>query len=248
MTRTFVIGVGLTTFDKPGKKPGDYPDWVREAGTAALRDAGVAYEQVGQAYAGYVYGDSTAGQRAVYELGLTGIPVVNVNNNCATGSTALYLARQAVAYGVVDCALAVGFERMQSGSLKPMYTDRTNPLQRHIDRMSEIHPPEPSPFSPQLFGNAGRAHMERYGSRPEHFAWIAWKNHKHGDGPVVNPSGGLIAKGHPLGATGLAQCAELTWQLRGDAGPRQVGGAHVALQHNLGLNGAAVVTVYERGA
>ncbi|MEU8878142.1 lipid-transfer protein [Streptomyces javensis] len=397
MTRTFVIGVGLTTFDKPGKKPGDYPDWVREAGTAALRDAGVAYEQVGQAYAGYVYGDSTAGQRAVYELGLTGIPVVNVNNNCATGSTALYLARQAVAYGIVDCALAVGFERMQSGSLKPMYTDRTNPLQRHIDRMSEIHPPEPSPFSPQLFGNAGRAHMERYGSKPEHFAWIAWKNHKHsvnnpyaqfqteytleeitasrmihepltklqcsptsdgagavviaseafvdragcqdraveitgqamatdlvssfdatadpmrivgydmtklaaaqalrqaghrpedidvcelhdcfttnelityealgfadegnghdlverrattygGDGPVVNPSGGLIAKGHPLGATGLAQCAELTWQLRGDAGPRQVDGAHVALQHNLGLNGAAVVTVYERGA
>lgn len=396
MTRTFVIGVGLTTFDKPGKKPGDYPDWVREAGTAALRDAGVAYEQVGQVYAGYVYGDSTAGQRAVYELGMTGIPVVNVNNNCATGSTALYLARQAVAYGIVDCALAVGFERMQSGSLKPIYTDRTNPLQRHIDRMSEIQPPETSPFSPQLFGNAGRAHMERYGSKPEHFAWIAWKNHKHsvnnpyaqfqteytleeitasrmihepltklqcsptsdgagaaviaseafvgragcqdraveitgqamatdlassfdatadpmrivgydmakqaaaqalrqagrgpkdvdvcelhdcfstnelityealgfadegnghdlverrattygGDGPVVNPSGGLIAKGHPLGATGLAQCAELTWQLRGDAGPRQVDGAHVALQHNLGLNGAAVVTVYERG-
>jgi acetyl-CoA acetyltransferase len=61
---------------------------------------------------------------------------------------------------------------------------------------------------------------------------------------VVNPSGGLISKGHPLGATGLAQCTELTWQLRGDAGKRQVEGAKVALQHNIGLGGAAVVSVY----
>ena len=66
-----------------------------------------------------------------------------------------------------------------------------------------------------------------------------------GDGPVVNPSGGLISKGHPLGATGLAQCSELTWQLRGDADARQVDGAEVALQHNIGLGGAAVVTVYK---
>src|SRR5262249_43257572 len=69
-----------------------------------------------------------------------------------------------------------------------------------------------------------------------------------GDGPVVNPSGGLISKGHPLGATGLAQCSELTWQLRGDADARQVEGAAVALQHNIGLGGAAVVTVYKRAA
>src|SRR6266511_62039 len=62
---------------------------------------------------------------------------------------------------------------------------------------------------------------------------------------VVNPSGGLISKGHPLGATGLAQCTELTWQLRGDADKRQVDGAKVALQHNIGLGGAAVVTVYK---
>jgi acetyl-CoA acetyltransferase len=62
---------------------------------------------------------------------------------------------------------------------------------------------------------------------------------------VVNPSGGLISKGHPLGATGLAQCSELTWQLRGEAGKRQVEGARVALQHNIGLGGAAVVTVYK---
>ena len=63
---------------------------------------------------------------------------------------------------------------------------------------------------------------------------------------VVNPSGGLISKGHPLGATGLAQCAELVWQLRGWAGDRAVPGADAALQHNLGLGGAVVVTVYRR--
>src|SRR4029077_4286306 len=66
-----------------------------------------------------------------------------------------------------------------------------------------------------------------------------------GDGPVVNPSGGLISKGHPLGATGLAQCSELTWQLRGSAGKRQVADAQVALQHNIGLGGACVVSVYK---
>jgi sterol carrier protein 2 len=66
-----------------------------------------------------------------------------------------------------------------------------------------------------------------------------------GAGPVVNPSGGLISKGHPLGATGLAQCSELTWQLRGEADKRQVEGAAIALQHNIGLGGAAVVTVYK---
>jgi acetyl-CoA acetyltransferase len=69
-----------------------------------------------------------------------------------------------------------------------------------------------------------------------------------GVGPVVNPSGGLISKGHPLGATGLAQCAELNWQLRGQAGPRQVDGASLGLQHNIGLGGAAVVTVYKQAA
>lgn len=68
-----------------------------------------------------------------------------------------------------------------------------------------------------------------------------------GKGPVVNPSGGLISKGHPLGATGLAQCAELVWQLRGWANNgRLVNGTDVALQHNLGLGGAIVVTVYKR--
>jgi acetyl-CoA acyltransferase len=395
--RTFVIGVGMTKFDKPGTKEGDYPDWAKEAGTKALADAGIDYSLVEQAYAGYVYGDSTAGQRAVYGLGLTGLPVINVNNNCSTGSTALFLARQAVKSGVADCALALGFEKMQRGSLKNSFDDRTNPMDRHVMRMFALRDPEESPMAPQMFGNAGRDHMERYGSTPDHFAWIGWKNHKHstgnpyaqfqdeytleeikaarmihepltklqcsptsdgaaaavvaserfvdshglwesaveiagqalvtdlpssfaedtdcirivgydmsaeaarrayeeagvgaedvdvcelhdcfsanelityealgfaaegeghllvdseattygGSGPVVNPSGGLISKGHPLGATGLAQCSELTWQLRGSADARQVDGAAVALQHNIGLGGAAVVSVYRPAA
>jgi acetyl-CoA acetyltransferase len=393
--RTFVVGVGMTTFDKPGTKEGDYPDWAREAGEKALADAGLPFASVEAAYAGYVYGDSTAGQRAVYELGVTGIPVVNVNNNCSTGSSALFLARQAAGHGIADCALAIGFEKMQRGSLGTTFTDRTNPMGRHMARMAELRAPEESPFAPQMFGNAGRDHMERYGSKPEHYAWIGYKNHKHsvnnpyaqfqdeytlqdivdapmihapltklqcsptsdgaaaaivaserfvdehalwdraieiagqalvtdlgstfdesadcirivgfdmsreaarrayeqaettpqdvdvcelhdcfsanelityealgfaaegeghllvdreattygGDAPVVNPSGGLISKGHPLGATGLAQCAELTWQLRGQAGKRQVADARVGLQHNIGLGGAAVVTVYRQ--
>ncbi|MBA3328401.1 MAG: lipid-transfer protein [Solirubrobacterales bacterium] len=394
--KTYVIGVGMTKFDKPGTKEGDYPDWAKEAGQKALADAGIAYELVEQAYAGYCYGDSTYGQRAIYQLGLTGIPVVNVNNNCSTGSSALYLARQAIKGGLADCALAIGFEKMEKGSLGMKYTDRTPAMDKHMGRMFELREPEQSPFAPQMFGNAGRDHMQKYGSTPEHFAWIGWKNHKHsvnnpyaqfqteyslqdikdakmihdpltklqcsptsdgagcaivaserfvderglgdqaieivgqsmvtdlsstfdetadcmtivgydmsktaadrayeeaqisaddvdvcelhdcfsanelityealgfaeqGEGHklvddeattfggkvVVNPSGGLISKGHPLGATGLAQCSELTWQLRGQAEKRQVDGAKVALQHNIGLGGAAVVTVYKPAA
>jgi acetyl-CoA acyltransferase len=115
--RTYVIGVGMTKFDKPGTKEGDYPDWAKEAGTKALEDAGIPYDAVEQAFVGYCYGESTSGQRAVYGLGLTGIPVVNVNNNCSTGSTALFMARGAIKGGLADCTLALGFEKMEMGSL-----------------------------------------------------------------------------------------------------------------------------------
>jgi acetyl-CoA acyltransferase len=395
--KTYVIGVGMTKFEKPGTKEGDYPDWAKEAGEKALADAGVPYTAIEQAFAGYVYGDSTYGQRAVYGLGLTGIPVLNVNNNCSTGSSALFLARQAVKGGLIDCGLAIGFEKMEMGSLGMKYTDRTPAMDKHMMRMFEIRDPETSPFAPQMFGNAGRDHMDKYGSKPEHYAWIGWKNHKHsvnnpyaqfqteyslqdikdakmihepltklqcsptsdgagavivaserfvdehdlwdqaieiagqamvtdlgstfdenadcikivgydmskkaaelayeeaqvgpedlqvvelhdcfsanelityealglaaegeghklveaeattygGSGPVVNPSGGLISKGHPLGATGLAQCSELNWQLRGMAEKRQVDNVQVALQHNIGLGGAAVVSIYRKAA
>jgi acetyl-CoA acyltransferase len=389
--KVYVIGVGMTKFEKPGRREGwDYPEMARESGTAALNDAGIGYERIQEAYAGYVYGDSTCGQRAVYELGMTGIPVVNVNNNCSTASTALYLAARSVKGGLADCVLAIGFEKMQSGSLEAAFNDREQPLLRHIERLARIHE-FAMPVAPWMFASAGREHMTKYGTTVEQFAKVALKNHKHsvnnpyaqfqqeytlqeildakpivepltrlqcsptsdgsaaavlaserfvddhdlagqaveitgqslvtdfentfdgtagaivgthmskaaadnvyaqaGIGPddvdvielhdcfsanelltyealglcgpgesgkliddgattyggkwVVNPSGGLISKGHPLGATGLAQCAELTWQLRGTAGNRQVEGARVALAHNIGLGGAAVVTAYQ---
>ncbi|MFP8881779.1 MAG: lipid-transfer protein [Myxococcota bacterium] len=394
--KAFVVGVGMTKFEKPGSKDWDYPDMAREAGTNALADAGIDYSEIQQAAVGYCYGDSTCGERAVYTLGLTGIPVYNVNNNCSTGSTALFMAKQFVEGDLVDCALALGFEKMEKGSLGIKYTDRTNPMDKHAGAMIEMRGFEPkSPAAAQFFGNAGREHMERYGTTPEHFAKIGWKNHKHsvnnpysqfqdeyslddiknapmvydpltklqccptsdgsgaavvcneefvkkhgledkaveiigmamttdfestfsekssmkligtdmtrraaqmvyeqsGVGPedvdvvelhdcfscnelvtyeglglcpegkagefidsgantyggqvVINPSGGLISKGHPLGATGLAQCAELSWQLRGEADKRQVDGAKIALQHNLGLGGAAVVAAYRKAS
>ncbi|XP_041848519.1 sterol carrier protein 2 [Melanotaenia boesemani] len=394
--RVFVIGVGMTKFDKPGARDNyDYPDMAKEAGERALTDAGIPYTAIEQACVGYVYGDSTCGQRAIYHsLGLTGIPIINVNNNCSTGSTALYMARQLIQGGLSDCVLALGFEKMERGSLSAKFMDRTNPMDKHMEVMINRYGMEAAPAAPQMFGNAGREHMEKYGTKPEHFAKIAWKNHKHstnnpysqfqeeysleqvmksrkvfdfltllqccptsdgagaailaseafvrkhhlenqaveivaqemvtdlastfeenscikmvgydmsrlaakkcfesaglkpsdvnvvelhdcfsanelityealglcaegkagelidrGDNTyggkfVVNPSGGLISKGHPLGATGLAQCAELCWQLRGQAGRRQVPGAKVALQHNIGLGGAVVVTLYKMG-
>ena len=392
--KVYVVGVGMTKFEKPGSRAWDYPDMAKEAGTKALEDAGIPYGEVEQAAVGYVYGESTCGQRAVYQLGLTGIPVYNVNNNCSTGSTALFLGRELVEGGIADCVLALGFEKMEKGSLGAKYTDRINPMDRHVDLMVKLRGFEASPVAPQIFGNAGREHMERYGSKPEQFAKIGLKNHRHsvnnpysqfqdeytleeilaapmvhapltklqccptsdgaaaavlaseefvrrhslegkaveiigqamvtdtadtfeqkssitligsemtrlaaqrvyertGLGPenvdvielhdcfssnemityealglcpegqggklidegavtyggqwVVNPSGGLISKGHPLGATGLAQCSELCWQLRGEASARQVPEVKVALQHNIGLGGAVVVTMYRKG-
>src|SRR5213592_2838073 len=174
----------MTKFEKPGTKEGDYPEMDSEAGTKALDDAGVSYEKIEQAFVGYCYGESTSGQRAVYGLGLTGIPVVNVNNNCSTGSSALYMARQAVRGGLADCALALGFEKMEMGSLGVKWTDRTNPMDKHAMAMFAVREPEQSPPAPQMFGNAGREHMERYGSTADHYAWIGYKNHKHS---VNNP-------------------------------------------------------------
>ena len=391
--KVFVIGVGMTKFEKPGSKEWDYPDMGREAGKKALEDAGIPFSDVEQAAVGYCYGDSTCGERAFYELGLSGIPIYNVNNNCSTGSTALFMAKQFIEGGLAECAMALGFEKMEKGSLGIKYTDRTTPMDKHFKLMVEQRGFAKAPGAPQMFGNAGLEHMERYGTTAEQFAKIGWKNHKHsvnnpysqfqdeytleeilkaptvygpltklqccptsdggaaavlaseefvrkhgleskaveilgmamatdlpstfdeksmiklvgfdltkkaadkvykqsGLGPenvdvvelhdcfssnelityeglglcpvgkggefvdsgantyggkvVVNPSGGLISKGHPLGATGLAQCSELTWQLRGDAQKRQVAGAKVALQHNLGLGGAAVVAMYRK--
>ncbi|XP_006879752.1 PREDICTED: non-specific lipid-transfer protein [Elephantulus edwardii] len=368
---------------------------AREAGLKALEDAQIPYSAVEQACVGYVYGDSTCGQRAIYHsFGMTGIPIINVNNNCSTGSTALFMARQLIQGGMAHCVLALGFEKMERGSIGAKTVDRTNPIDKHVEVMINKHGLSQHPVALQMFSLAGKEHMDKYGTKPEHFAKIGWKNHKHstknpysqfqkeyslddvvesrkmfgfmtllqccptsdgaaavivasepfvqkyglqskaveivaqemvtdfpssfkensmikvvgfdmskeaarrcyeksGLGPsdidvielhdcfsvnelityealglcpegqgrilvdrgdntyggkwVINPSGGLISKGHPLGATGLAQCAELCWHLRGEAGKRQVPGAKVALQHNLGLGGAVVVTLYKMG-
>ena len=146
--KVFVVGVGMTKFEKPGSKAWDYPDMAKEAGTKALADAGIPFDQIEQAVVGYCYGESTCGERAVYGLGLTGIPIYNVNNNCSTGSTALFMAKQLVEGGISDCALALGFEKMEKGSLGAKYTDRTNPMDKHFQLMVELRGFKPAPAAP----------------------------------------------------------------------------------------------------
>ncbi len=182
--KVYVVGVGMTKFEKPGSRAWDYPDMAKESGTKALQDAGIAYENVEQAVVGYCYGESTCGERALYGLGMTGIPIYNVNNNCATGSTALFMARQFIEGGIADCVMALGFEKMEKGSLGAKYTDRTNPMDKHIALMADLRGFAPAPPAAQMFGNAGREHMERYGTTALQFAKIGWKNHKHS---VNNP-------------------------------------------------------------
>ena len=126
--RVFVVGVGMTKFEKPGSKQWDYPQMGAEALNRALSDASIPFDSIQQACVGYVYGDSTCGQRALYEVGITGIPIYNVNNNCSTGSTALFMAYQFIAGGLNDCVVALGFEKMEKGSLSNKYNDRTNPM------------------------------------------------------------------------------------------------------------------------
>lgn len=394
--KSYIVGVGMTKFEKPESRDWQYWDMVKEAGDAALADAGIDYGLVEQVPVGYCFQASTAGQRAAYELGLTGVPVYNVNNNCATGSTALMMARQFVEGGINDCVLALGFEKMKRGALGGGADGgdfKTSPVARHYGIMAAGHGFDMSPPTAQIFGNAAREHMKLYGTTAAQLAAVGAKNHRHSannpnaqfqdvytveeilaaktihepltklqcsptsDGAaaalvvserfveqhglgdraveivaqsmttdteasfasgscidvvgkpmtaaagravfaasglgigdvdvielhdcfsinelltyealgmcedggagelvesgattyggrwVVNPSGGLISKGHPLGATGLAQAAELVWQLRGEAGPRQVPGARTALAHNIGLGGAAVVTLLRR--
>ncbi len=125
--KVYVVGVGMTKFEKPGSKEWDYPDMAKEAGQKALADAAIPYDAVEQVAVGYCYGDSTAGERAVYTLGLSGVPIYNVNNNCSTGSTALFMAKQLVEGGLADCTMALGFEKMEKGSLGVKYTDRVEP-------------------------------------------------------------------------------------------------------------------------
>lgn len=179
-----VIGVGSTKFDKPrGQR--DYPELGLEATVKALQDASVTYDDIQQAAVGYVYGDSTCGQRVLYQVGMTGIPIVNVNNNCSTGSSAFVLAVNAVLAGQADCALALGFEKMAPGSLGSAWKDREPPTAGTHKQLVEIEAikkypeAETGPGAPRIFGAAGREYQERYGAKPIHSAKISAKNHAH---------------------------------------------------------------------
>lgn len=388
--KVVVGGVGMIPFKKPGASD-TYDLMGAEAARLALKDAGVDYKDIQQAYACYIYGDSTAGQRALYHVGMTGLPIINVNNNCSTGSTGLYLARQAIEGGAIDVALVLGFEQMNPGALGSHFNDRPLPSDLFLAQCDRLGVPTEIAPALRIFGGAGLEHMKRFGTPLDAFAKIRAKASRHAannplavfrkvvspdevlndqvmwpgvmtrlmacpptcgaaaavlcsesyarrhgldarvwiaaqalatDGPeslhgddlryvagygmareasrkvyelsgvgvdevdvvelhdcfahnelityealelcpeggavkfiedgdntyggryVVNPSGGLLSKGHPIGATGLAQCTELVQQLRGNAAQRQVEGARVALQHNVGIGGACVVTMY----
>ncbi len=179
MTKALVAGVGMIPFAKPGASE-SYEVMGATAARAALKDAGIDYTQVQQAYVGYVYGDSTCGQSALYPVGLTGIPIINVNNNCSTGSTALFMARQAVESGAVDVALALGFEQMVPGALGTVFTDRAPPMAMHSEGMTRAQGVDPqAPFAAQFFGGAGREYTKQHGTRPETFAKIASKARSH---------------------------------------------------------------------
>jgi sterol carrier protein 2 len=151
MTKKVILaGVGMIPFVKPSAAE-PYTLMGLKAVRLALSDAGVSYDQIQQVYAGYVYGDSTCGQRVVYELGMTGIPVINVNNNCSTGSTAIFLARQAIAAGALDCALAVGFEQMVPGALTTVFSDRPSPMARWVEESQALQPaPQGTPPAAHL--------------------------------------------------------------------------------------------------
>ena len=167
--KVFVVGVGMTKFEKPGRREGwDYPDMARESGTKALEDAGIDFSEVRAGLRRLCRGDSTSGNRALYELGMTGIPIVNVNNNCSTGSTALFLAAQAVRGGLADCAIALGFEKMQPGPLQGGAEDRESPMGKHVKAMAEIDE-FAFPVAPWMFGAAGREHMRQYGTHRRAF-------------------------------------------------------------------------------
>jgi acetyl-CoA acetyltransferase len=156
----WVTGVGMIPFSKPGAHA-PYPVMAAEATRHALGDAGLDYDQVQQTVVGYVYGDSTAGQRALYEVGLSGLPIVNVNNNCSTGSTALWLARQTVAHGAADCVLVLGFEQMKPGALGAVFDDRPSPFDRFDAATEALVGHAEVPLALRYFGGAGLAHMRQ---------------------------------------------------------------------------------------
>lgn len=179
-----MVGVGMTKFMKPQKQRGvgpQYPDLARQAVLRALEDACVSKKEIEQAVVGNMFEHGGAGQRSLYAAGIYDIPIFNVANACATGSNALLLARQFVAGGLNECCLAVGVEKMQPGSLNPTSAAHGGPtlLDFHMNVMNKARGFTKAPPMLQMFGNAGREHMEKYGTKAKHFAMIGEKNHRH---------------------------------------------------------------------
>lgn len=175
-----VAGVGMIPFSRPGASD-EYHTMGARAARAALCDAGLDYVQVEQAYVGYTHGDSASGQAAVYGVGLTGIPIFNLNNTCASGATALFLARQAIASGAADCVIALGFEQIvKAPAAHAERSDRTSPMERRRRAMSAIQGDAPGVArAAQYFGGAAIAYMDRYGISASTFAQVAVKSRRH---------------------------------------------------------------------
>ena len=398
MREVAVVGVSMIKF-------GRYPDrdvaqLGAQAALLALKDAGIQINAVESLYSGNLYATSGSGQRILQQMGHTGMPVVNVSNACATGSTAFREAYFAIASGAYDVVMAVGSEQMGKQGLLGSRGDPATSLEGRVG----------SYMMPAVFGMAGMEHSRAYGTQAEHFALASVKNHFHstqnplaqyqkespldevmngrmiaypntllmccptGDGAaaailcsmdkarqfttqpikvaasvmtsdpytdrtltlpdintlvrnaakiayeqagigpedlsqvelhdcfatgellhyenlglceegtagkhvasgapwignkiptkyqedvapyqdktykpktkaVVNASGGLLSKGHPLGATGVANIAEIVWHLRGQAGNRQVEGSKIGMAHVIGLGSSCTLNVLQK--
>ena len=366
----YVAGVGMTAF---GRHEGKHvAELGQQAVKAALADAGLDYAAVEIAYCGHVQQGVTAGQKVLYGVGMTGIPIFNVENACASGTSALRAAAMAVGFGIAKVALAVGFEVMGRGAIPTGGDERLESLAR-----------AGAPAMPSMFASLFQQHSQRYGTTVEQMAMVSVKNRGYGamnpraqfhdkvgiddvlrsrvvapplrlmmccptssgaaaavitSGDVaratrrpirmvasalqsdpalngadslagiteinsrvmraayeqagigpdqldcaevhdcfsiaeiihyenlglcargeggrfieqgmakarvhVSTSGGLLAKGHPLGATGVAQAVEAVEQMRGESGERQVSNARIALTHCQGFGGAAGVHIF----
>ncbi len=374
MRDVYVLGVGMIKFGRYPER--DVAELAAEAALLALRDADMTIDDVQLLASGNLFqAHAMVGQRILQQIGQTGIPVINVANACATGSTAFREAYLAVGSGEYDIALAVGSEQMGKAGLLGAG-----------ERRESVEGILGSGLMPAVFGQAGVEHMRKYGTKIEHFAKISVKNHKHsvknplsqyrvevsledvlnarmvaypntlymccptGDGAAaavlvsgnvkkksnrkavkvacsvltsdpwterdltlpdvntltrnaartayekagigpddldlvelhdcfataellhyenlglcpegeaaravdegwfewggklpVNVSGGLLSKGHPLGATGVANIYEIVTHLRGEAGERQVEGAKVGLAHVIGLGSACTIHIF----
>nr|XP_047132720.1 sterol carrier protein 2 isoform X2 [Hydra vulgaris] len=171
-------------FVKPHSKNWDYPEIGLEAARNALEDAGINYLLVDAVVVSHVYGESTSGQKAVYGLGLTGIPIFNTNNNCSSASCALMLSKILVQSGDYKCVLALGFEKMDRG-LTVKWNDRLHPSQAHFDYMRKLGVPAENIPSLESFTSdvlkvyayGACEHAKKYGTTKEQHAKIAYKNH-----------------------------------------------------------------------